>query len=103
MAWQHTRNGKLVIERAMILVDESEQNITVHDLVGTPFQSGNLNLNSENNLKVKDYIRQETAKVKKEQILIALKEWDGNVTHAAKHLKDECKSLQNKMREYDLR
>ncbi len=52
---------------------------------------------------LKDIVRAETTRVERNLIVAALEETGGNVTHAAKRLKISRKSLQNKMKELDLR
>ena len=52
---------------------------------------------------LKEIVRAETTRVERNLIVAALEETGGNVTHAAKRLKISRKSLQNKMKELDLR
>jgi two-component system, NtrC family, response regulator AtoC len=52
---------------------------------------------------LKEIVRAETERVERNLILAALEETGGNVTHAAKRLKISRKSLQNKMKELNLR
>ena len=52
---------------------------------------------------LKEIVRRETDRVERELILRALDETGGNVTQAARKLKISRKSLQNKMKEFNLR
>ena len=60
-------------------------------------------LDSNLETSLKDIVRAETTRVERNLIVAALEETGGNVTHAAKRLKISRKSLQNKMKELDLR
>lgn len=52
---------------------------------------------------LKEIVKETTTKVERELIISALRETRGNVTHAAQKLMISRKSLQNKMKEFDLR
>jgi two-component system, NtrC family, response regulator AtoC len=52
---------------------------------------------------LKELVREQTERVERETIALALQRHNGNVTHAARELKISRKSLQLKMKEYDLR
>ncbi|MCB9761571.1 MAG: sigma-54-dependent Fis family transcriptional regulator [Alphaproteobacteria bacterium] len=54
-------------------------------------------------LNLKDYVRKHTAKLERDRIARALDAEQGNVTRAARRLGISRKSLQTKMKEYDLR
>ena len=61
----------------------------------------NIDINSDTSLK--EIVRAQTNKVERELITKALDETGGNVTQAAKLLKISRKSLQMKMKLFDLR
>ncbi|MCA9669197.1 MAG: sigma-54-dependent Fis family transcriptional regulator [Myxococcales bacterium] len=63
--------------------------------------SGGITLPPDASLK--DVVRAETERVERQLILAALDETGGNVTHAARKLQISRKSLQNKMKELNLR
>ena len=52
---------------------------------------------------LKDVVKEATARLERELIVRALKQTEGNVTHAARLLKISRKSLQTKMKELGLR
>lgn len=87
-----------VLERSVLLCDEHDQrllDITKNPTLPTQQTAAPTNL--------KEYIRQQTSILEKKKIELALSEHSGNVTHAAQALGISRKSLQLKMRDYDLR
>ena len=87
-----------VLERSVLLCDDQKNNLLdITQLSSLPEvqeeQPGNL----------KEYIRQQTSILEKKKIELALAEHNGNVTHAADALGISRKSLQLKMRDYNLR
>jgi len=87
-----------VLERSVLLCDEHN-----HQLLDITQNRTLPNQNSAQPKNLKEYIRQQTAILEKKKIELALSEHDGNVTHAANALGISRKSLQLKMRDYDLR
>ena len=76
------------------LIEESDDRSTGEILVAP-------NLRPEDGLK--DQVRAATATLERQLILKALEQTDRNVTRAARLLKISRKSLQNKMKEFNLR
>lgn len=93
-----------IIERAVLLVDPNTDTLELNNLVGfkqsIPDQIDPL---PDKQVNLKDFIRQETARIESSHIRNALEQCDGNVTHTARLLGISRKSLQNKMRSYGLR
>ncbi|MEC7984266.1 MAG: sigma 54-interacting transcriptional regulator, partial [Myxococcota bacterium] len=88
-----------VIERSVLLCDDTEnQLLDIRQL--NPLPSSN---KTNPNMGLKEYIREQTSILERKKIEEALQESEGNVTHAAKALGISRKSLQLKMRDYDLR
>lgn len=83
-----------MIERAVLLCQNDT--ITMKDFLHPE-------LSPTEELGLKDFIRQQTARLEKQHIKLILNSCQGNVTHTAKQLGISRKSLQNKMREYHLR
>ncbi|MEM3155169.1 MAG: helix-turn-helix domain-containing protein, partial [Nitrososphaerota archaeon] len=67
----------------------------------TDSSEGGSDLKSD--LSLKEAVKQATAQVERNLIIKALQETRGNVTRAAKKLGISRKSLQTKMKEYELR
>ncbi|MCA9522097.1 MAG: sigma-54-dependent Fis family transcriptional regulator [Myxococcales bacterium] len=94
-----------VMERLVLFCDGDE--IGADDLPegisqgapGTP----HVNVMPVTGVGLKEIVRETTAQVERELIIQALRETKGNVTHAAQKLMISRKSLQNKMKEFDLR
>ncbi|MEC8278493.1 MAG: sigma-54 dependent transcriptional regulator, partial [Myxococcota bacterium] len=93
-----------IIERAVLLVDPNTDTLELNNLVGfkqsIPDQ---IDPPPDKQVNLKDFIRQETARIESSHIRNALEQCDGNVTHTARLLGISRKSLQNKMRSYGLR
>ena len=108
-----------VVERCMLFCDEDE--VREQHLPGT-FRGAGANGDAVNRGSVstregpvdastgpdpsaglKHVVKAATAKVEREMIVAALRQTDGNVTHAARLLKISRKSLQTKMKELGLR
>ena len=83
-----------MIERAVLLCQDNT--IATHDFLHPE-------LTPAEELGLKDFVRQQTARLEKQHIKLILDSCEGNITHAAKQLGISRKSLQNKMREYNLR
>lgn len=83
-----------IIERAVLLCQDDK--ITMNDFLHPE-------LSPAEELGLKDFIRIQTARLEKQHIKLILNSCQGNITHAAKQLGISRKSLQNKMREYNLR
>ncbi len=86
-----------VIERSVLLCDNTENQLL--DIR----QLNPLSPQTDTTLGLKEYIKQQIAILERKKIEQALQEYEGNVTHAAKALGISRKSLQLKMRDYDLR
>ncbi|MEK7790099.1 MAG: helix-turn-helix domain-containing protein [Deltaproteobacteria bacterium] len=91
-----------VIER-MILLNEGDR-LTLKSIPkeisgDTPLTASASSLSSS----FKEIVKETTQKIEKELILKALEERHGNVTQAAKKLGISRKSLQNKIKDYQLR
>ena len=87
-----------VLERSVLLCDEHE-----HQLLDITQNQTLPNQNAPQPTNLKEYIRQQTSILEKKKIELALSEHNGNVTHASNALGISRKSLQLKMRDYDLR
>jgi two-component system, NtrC family, response regulator AtoC len=83
-----------LIERAVLLSNNNE--IGVDDFLHPE-------ISPEEELGLKDFVRLHTSRLEKQRIRLILESCNGNVTHTAKQLGISRKSLQNKMREYNLR
>ena len=83
-----------LVERAVLLTNNST--ITMEDFLHPE-------LRNSPELNLKDYVKSQTARLEKQHIVYILETCNGNVTHAAQKLGISRKSLQNKMREYNLR
>jgi transcriptional regulator with PAS, ATPase and Fis domain len=83
-----------LVERAVLLTNNST--ITIEDFLHPE-------LRNSPELNLKDYVKSQTARLEKQHIVYILETCNGNVTHAAQKLGISRKSLQNKMREYNLR
>jgi len=102
----NVRELENMLERTMLFCNGPQ--VEAHELPQEVMQgdSGSRpapNLQSTSETSLKAIVRAETEKVERNLILAALEETGGNVTHAAKRLKISRKSLQNKMKELDLR
>lgn len=87
-----------VLERSVLLCDDQENNLLdITQLSSLP------EVQEEQPTNLKEYIRQQTSILEKKKIELALAEHNGNVTHAADALGISRKSLQLKMRDYNLR
>ena len=89
-----------IIERSILLSEDTEEEISITNIPGAPTTS---NTGNTQDVGLKEYIREHTIKLETVKIKTTLEECEGNVTHAAKKLGISRKSLQNKMREYGLR
>ena len=111
---KHTWPGNIrelenLIERAILLTDNSV--LQPEDLAlplgcakgEMPPKSDPAFLLTDTGMSLKDLVKRKTFRVEKAAIERALKETHGNVTRAAKHLQISRKSLQLKMKEYELR
>lgn len=83
-----------MIERAVLLCQDDK--ITMDNFLHPEFTPAE-------ELGLKDFVRQQTARLEKQHIKLILDSCQGNITHAAKQLGISRKSLQNKMRDYNLR
>lgn len=92
-----------IIERAVLLADPNTEELELENLIGFGTDSNNHPKHTDKNLGLKDFIRQETARLEEDRITLALEQCSGNVTHTARLLGISRKSLQNKMRTYGLR
>ena len=93
-----------IIERAVLLADPNTETLELDNLVGfNQSKSAPHSDHSDVMPNLKDFIRQETARIESAHIRSALEQCDGNVTHTARLLGISRKSLQNKMRSYGLR
>jgi DNA-binding NtrC family response regulator len=87
-----------VLERSVLLCDDQNHHLLDITQLRTLPES-----HEEQPANLKEYIRRQTAILEKKKIELALSEHDGNVTHAANALGISRKSLQLKMRDYNLR
>ena len=92
-----------IIERAVLLADPDTEKLELENLIGFGTDSDNQPKKNDKTLGLKDFIRQETARLEEDRITLALEQCSGNVTHTARLLGISRKSLQNKMRTYGLR
>jgi len=97
-----------VLERTMlfcdgdvILPDDLPPELVENSAEPSPIPSIHLPAGGDTGLK--DVVKETTSRIEREYILLALEETKGNVTQAAKRLKISRKSLQNKMKEFNLR
>lgn len=83
-----------LVERAVLL--SNSESITIED-----FLHPELSTHEEQGLK--DYVKTHIARLEKQHIQFVVQSCDGNITHAARQLGISRKSLQMKMKEYNLR
>lgn len=95
-----------VLERMILFCSGDE--LTTEDippeLLGAPVTHHVVEVDADGAVgPLKDLVKETTVRVEKAAIIKALDETNGNVTRAAQLLQISRKSLQNKMKEYDLR
>ncbi len=101
-----------VFERMMLF--SSGEQLTMADVppellsaerraVATAIDSATASASAQGVGPLKELVKETTVRVEREVIVKALKETGGNVTRAAQMLQISRKSLQNKMKEYELR
>ena len=101
-----------VFERMMLF--SSGEQLTMADVppellsaerraVATAIDSATASASAQGVGPLKELVKETTVRVEREVIVKALKETGGNLTRAAQMLQISRKSLQNKMKEYELR
>ncbi|MBH23680.1 MAG: DNA-binding response regulator [Myxococcales bacterium] len=107
-AWPgNIRELENVLERTMLFSDGEviEADDLPTDLVerSSELPIPSLHIPAGGDTGLKEVVKETTSRIEREYIIRALEETGGNVTQAAKRLKISRKSLQNKMKEFNLR